>query len=148
MVTIKFSNRALYTFIAVIISIAIIGIVYAVAAPNPGHLASDIDFSEANIEADILQARMMVTNKMTTKELCIGANCATSFISLYNVPAGCVPFGVQGTVSFDGGECTTVPYDLGSTTTPRKYYSCLGEKNNALNSALCLKAFIGYLATP
>lgn len=41
MVTFKFSNRALYTGIAVMLVIAAIGIAYAVA-PNPGHDASQL----------------------------------------------------------------------------------------------------------
>ena len=40
MVKIKFSNRTLYTFIAILILIAIIGVTYAIA-PNPGHVAGD-----------------------------------------------------------------------------------------------------------
>ena len=42
MVTIKFSNKAVYTFIAVFILIVSIGISYALA-PNPGHTTSQIE---------------------------------------------------------------------------------------------------------
>jgi len=42
MVNIKISNRLLYTFIAIIMIIAIIGIVYAYAIPSVGHSADEI----------------------------------------------------------------------------------------------------------
>ncbi len=42
MVNIKISNRLLYTFIAIILVVAIIGVGYAIA-PNPGHTAGEIE---------------------------------------------------------------------------------------------------------
>ncbi len=93
---INLSNKVLYTFVTIIVILALGVGVYALA-PNPGHAASEVDFSEtiATLNAD---------------QICLAGSCQTSWPSGGGAGVNNLSVDANGFLCYDtGASCTTAP---------------------------------------
>lgn len=92
---INLSDRTSYTLIA-LVSIILLGVgIYAVA-PNPGHTASQIDWSE-------------LIPQIKTSSLCLGSNCRTEWSN------GSCPSGYSFIIEGDQAICTRTDWEVSCT---------------------------------